>query len=421
MLEKILRSIEKFIPKKIYHFFQPAYHYSLSLVGAILYGFPARNLKIIGVTGTKGKSTTVELLNAVLEKAGQKTALTSTIHFKIGEKIIPNKYKMSMPGRFFMQKFLHDAKKAGCSWVILELTSEGAKQFRHKYIPLNGFIFTNLSPEHIESHGSFEKYREAKLSIADNLSSRKNSVLVVNGDDENSEYFLQKKAGAKISFSLKDAEPYSLENGIVMNFDGMEIKSKLKGEFNIYNILGVCTLLDELGIENEKIKEGIESVGEVLGRAQEIKEGQDFTVVVDYAHTPDSLNAIYKAYPENKICILGNTGGGRDTWKRPEMAKIADKYCSHIILTNEDPYDEDPNEIVAEMKEAIKETPCDVIMDRREAISNAFKMAKNGDAVLITGKGTDPYIMEADGKKTPWSDAEVCREELKKLDFRKIL
>lgn len=415
MLEKILRSVEKFIPKKIYHFFQPVYHYILSLAGAIRYGFPARNLKIIGVTGTKGKSTTVELLNAVLEEAGYTTALTSTIHFKIGKKIVPNKYKMSMPGRFFMQKFLHDASEAKCDWVILELTSEGSKQFRHKHIPLNAFIFTNLSPEHIESHGSFEKYRQAKLNLANNLSSKRNSVLVVNGDDENSEYFLQKKAGSKISYSLEDAKPYSLENGISMNFEDIKIDSKLKGEFNIYNILAVATLTDALGISKEVIKSGIESVREVAGRAQEIKEGQNFTAVVDYAHTPDSLKAIYSAYPENKICVLGNTGGGRDTWKRPEMAKIADKYCSHIILTNEDPYDEDPEEIISEMKEAISNTTVEVIMDRREAINRALRLAKSNDAVIITGKGTDPYIMGANGTKTPWSDAEVVKEELKKI------
>ncbi|HYF29045.1 MAG TPA: cyanophycin synthetase, partial [Candidatus Paceibacterota bacterium] len=147
---------------------------------------------------------------------------------------------------------------------------------------------------------------------------------------------------------------------------------------------------------------------------ERIEEGQGFQAVVDYAHTPDSLAALYSAYPGRKICVLGNTGGGRDTWKRPEMGRIADEACDEVILTNEDPYDEDPRAIVEAMAAGMKRAP-KIIMDRREAIGAALSLARPGDAVLITGKGTDPYIMEANGKKTPWSDAAVVREELKKL------
>ncbi len=180
---KILRIIKKLIPKKLYTLLQPVYHFLLTLSGALIYRFPARKIKIIGVTGTKGKSSTVEILNSIFETAGYKTALSGTIRFKIGENTKPNTYKMSMPGRFFMQKFLRDAVDQSCDIVLLEMTSEGAKQFRHKFIYLDALLFTNLSPEHIESHGSFENYKKAKLHIVDNLQKKK-GVLITHTDSE---------------------------------------------------------------------------------------------------------------------------------------------------------------------------------------------------------------------------------------------
>lgn len=417
MLNKILRFIEKLIPKKIYKFFQPTYHFFLSLFGAFIYRFPSRKIRVVGVTGTKGKSTVTELLNGVLEEAGFKTALQSTIHFKVGEKSWSNKYKMSMPGRFFIQKLLSDAVKEKCDWAILELTSEGARQFRNKFINLEALIFTNLSPEHIESHGSFEKYRDAKLSIANGLKKQNGhkTHLILNKDDEASELFMQKNADNKVQYSLNDATLLSYENKIEMQIGKMTIYSKLQGKFNAQNILAVVTFAREIGIPEEKIKAGIEKVESVPGRVQKVDVGQDFEVYVDYAHTKESLESLYQTFSSPKICVLGNTGGGRDTWKRPEMAKIADKYCSQIILTNEDPYDEDPQKILDEMRVGIKNKPVEIILDRREAIKSALTKAVSGDIVLITGKGTDPYIMEANNKKTPWSDFEITKEELNKL------
>jgi len=424
-MQNILNKIKKIIPKELFKAGQPIYHYLLTLTGAIIYRFPSKKLYVIGITGTKGKSTTVEIMNSILETAGYKTSLSNTIRFKIDEASKPNKYKMSMPGRFFMQKFLADSIKEGCTHAVVEITSEGSKQFRHKFIDLDAFIFTNLSPEHIESHGSYEKYRQAKLNIAKNLNnkSKKNTIMVVNGDDIESELFLEEQADKKISYSLSDAKPISLNNGIEMRFDKTTFYSKLEGEFNAYNILAAATLADALGISHETIKKGVENLSEVKGRVQKIDLGQDFQVVVDYAHTPDSLEKLYQAFPNNKkVCVLGNTGGGRDTWKRPVMAQVAEKYCDEIILTNEDPYDEDPQKIIDEMKKVIKNKPVYDIMDRRAAIKTAIKTAKKlgGDSVvLISGKGTDPYIMEENNKKTPWSDFEVAKEELQKLLIKK--
>jgi UDP-N-acetylmuramyl tripeptide synthase len=198
---------------------------------------------------------------------------------------------------------------------------------------------------------------------------------------------------------------------------------KLAGIFNVSNALGAIACAKHFGIDMSLIKKGLESIEKVRGRVEKIDMGQPFEVVVDYAHTPESLKAIYEVYAptlrseqaHKLICVLGNTGGGRDKWKRPEMGKIADEYCSEIILTNEDPYDEDPMKILEEMKVRIKEKPCEIILDRREAIRTALSKAEEGSVVIITGKGTDPYIMEANGKKTPWDDASVVREELHRI------
>lgn len=412
-MENFLRKIRKLIPKKIFAILQPIYHYLFAICGAIVYGFPAKKIFIVGITGTKGKSTTSEMINAIFEEAGYKTALSDTINFKIAGELVPNKHKMSMPGRFFMQKFLHDALRAGCTHAVIEMTSEGAKQFRHKFIWLDAFIFTNLTPEHIEDHGSYEKYKEAKLKIADNLT-KKNGIMVVNGDDEEAEAFLARvNVDRKIKYSLSDAKPIVFGNQTEMRFKKSILYSKLPGEFNVYNILAAATLADALGIDRETIRRAIEKLKEVPGRVQKVSVGQNFDVVIDYAHTAESLEELYKAFPnKNKICVLGSAGGGRDKWKRPIMAQVAEKYCSEIILTDEDPYDEDPMQIVTEMRDAIKQKTAKIILDRRMAINTAIKTAKTGDVVLISGKGTDPYIMEKDGQKTPWSDYDVAKEEL---------
>lgn len=402
MLDKSLNITRKFIPKSIYSFFQPIYHYSLSLTGAVIYGFPSRKIKIIAVTGTKGKSTTTEIINAILEEAGFKTALSNTIRIKIGDDSQPNMHKMSMPGRFFMQSFIRKAVDSDCDYIVMEMTSQGVLNYRHKFIELDALVFTNLSPEHIESHGSYENYRDSKLKIAESLSksNKRPRVIVANADDKESNKFLAYDAENKITFNLiKD------------------INTPLIGDFNKYNTSAAYTLCKAIGIDEKIVRKAISEFREVPGRVQFVNEGQDFNVIVDYAHTTDSLEKLYNAFPKGRnICVLGGTGGGRDTWKRSEMGKIADKYCQEIILTNEDPYDENPDQIVSHVAQGVQNKEPKIIMDRREAIAEAIKLAKTGDNVLITGKGTDPYIMGPDGTKIPWSDAKVASEELKKVN-----
>ncbi len=422
-LDATLRQIEKFIPHSIYKFFQPAYHYVIALTGALYYRFPARRLYVIGVTGTKGKSSTVEIINAILESAGYKTALSNTIRFKIGDESKPNMFKMSMPGRFFMQKFLSDAVGAGCTHAVVEITSEGARQFRHRYIDLDTFVFTNLAPEHIESHGSYEAYREAKLEILRNMlsSTKLIKTMVINADDTEGERFLRIPIENKVTYSLSDIEAFHEDReGVRFIYQRELFTSPLIGTFNAYNILAAIKTAELLNTPLETIQETINTFGRIAGRAEHVGN-ENYEIVVDYAHTPDSLIALYSSFghAKKRICVLGNTGGGRDTWKRAEMGRIADEYCDNIILTNEDPYDEDPLAIVEEMKEAIKSKPIEIILDRRVAITKALRLAKEGDAVLITGKGTDPYIMGPNGEKTPWSDAGVVKEELSKINSDK--
>lgn len=419
MYEKVLRIIEKIIPKKMYEFLQPSYHLFLASLGAVIYGFPSRDLKIVAVTGTKGKTSVTEILNTILETAGYKTALQNGIRFKIDKESELNLFKMSTPGRFFLQQFLSKAKKANCDWVILEITSEAARLYRHKYIDLDAFIFTNLAPEHIERHGSYESYREAKLSIANNLKAKKDrSIMIVNAKDKESKHFLKKEAHEYFKYDISDYDPYSFDNDkITFRLDKTTIYSKLHGKFNLENILAAVTFAKAIGISDEVIKEGIEKIEKIPGRVESIENDRSFDIYVDYAHTAESLQALYQSFPNKKlVCVLGSTGGGRDRWKRPKMGEVADIYCSEIILTNDDPYEEDPMEIVEQMKIAINSTPTEIILDRRKAINKALSKANKGDVILITGKGTDPYLMEAGNKKTPWNDAEVVREELQKLE-----
>jgi UDP-N-acetylmuramoyl-L-alanyl-D-glutamate--2,6-diaminopimelate ligase len=418
-MENILLKLKKLIPKNILAFFLPAYHYLLAFAGVLIYRFPSRKIKVVAITGTKGKTSTVEFVNAILEEAGFATALAGTLRFKIGANSRPNMYKMTMPGRFFIQRFLRQAVDAHCDYAVIEISSEASKQYRHKFIDLDALIFTNLAPEHIESHGSYDKYLQAKLNIAKALekSSKKNKIIAANIDDKEGHKFLAIDVEKKAPYSLKNGEPMVCHSeGTDFTCENIKIYSKLIGQFNVYNMLAAIAYARALEISMEVIKAGLEKVTEIKGRAQKIKNDLGIEVLIDYAHTPDSLKALYSSFPgKKKICVLGSCGGGRDKWKRKEMALIAEEYCDQIILTDEDPYDDDPLEIVESMAKELKHKEPKIIMSRRVAIAEALKKAKAGEVVLITGKGTDPYIARQNGTKEPWSDARVAEEEIAKL------
>ncbi|MDP2668679.1 MAG: UDP-N-acetylmuramoyl-L-alanyl-D-glutamate--2,6-diaminopimelate ligase [bacterium] len=412
-MDSILRFIKKIIPKPVFRFFQPYYHRALAEAAAIIYGFPSKKIKVIGVTGTNGKTTLVHLLSAILEEAGEPVASVSSLRFKIftgpdlGGKNDEwkNTLKMTMPGRFAVQKFLRKAANAGCKYAVLEVTSEGIKQFRHKGIKFYMAMLTNVTPEHIESHGTFENYRAAKAELFKTA-----KIHILNGEDPSIEYFVRIQAQEKVIYSGKDLPK--------------DFNLRLLGGFNTENAVAAYHAARTLGIDREIIKKVLESFENIPGRVEFIQH-EPFSAVVDYAHTPDALEKVYEALrgvTKNKmVCVLGSAGGGRDKWKRPEMGKIAAKYCDSIILTNEDPYDEDPKKIIADVEKGVlfswssQTMKYKIIVDRREAISTALNSAERGDMVIITGKGAEPWLMGPNSSRQEWDDRKVVREELKKI------
>jgi UDP-N-acetylmuramoyl-L-alanyl-D-glutamate--2,6-diaminopimelate ligase len=423
-MDTLFYHLKRLVPTSLFRALQPPYHYVLSCIGACLYQFPSKEITVIGVTGTKGKSSVVEILNAIFEADGKRTAVSGTIRFKIGEKSERNLYKMTMPGRFFMQKFLRDAVNAGCEVAIIEMTSEGVRQYRQKFIHLDALIFTNLSPEHIESHGSYEKYIAAKLELMHALeaSQKRPRYMIANKDDEQGARFLDAQVEYPLPYGLDSVELHNLnKDDLSLVIDGTTIRVPLVGLFNVYNSIAAITCARAFGVPAKTIFKALSDLEPIKGRVERFKTpkgaSKKLTVVVDYAHTPDSLEKLYKAFEkEVKVGVLGNTGGGRDKWKRPEMGRIAAHYCKEIILTNEDPYDESPRAIIDDMLRGIDdESKVRVIMDRRTAIRTALESAPNNSVVLISGKGTDPYIMGPHNTKTPWSDAKVVQQEMASL------
>lgn len=424
-MDTVRQTIKKLIPQRLFKLIQPYYHLLLAFWGDKKYQHPSGEITVIGVTGTKGKSSTTELISHILRSDGKKVASLSTIQFSIDGHTERNLFKMTMPGRFFVQKFLRDAVDAGCTHAVVEMTSEGAKQFRHKYIDMDALVFTNLTPEHIESHGSFEKYKAAKLELAKAVanSPKNNRFLVANVDDDHGQEFLDFEVENVLPYSLEDLSLHTLQkDSVSLVFEDTTIRVPLVGLFNVYNSLAAITLTRAMGVSMETILNSLRELPPLKGRVEHFETPKDahkhVTAVVDYAHTTDSLTKLYQAFPnKHKVCVLGNAGGGRDTWKRPEMGAIAEKYCDQIILTDEDPYDEDPHKIVEDMKKGMSPTaPVEIIMDRKEAIRKAVALAPTDGYVIVSGKGTDPYIMRANGSKEEWSDAEVVQNILASVE-----
>jgi UDP-N-acetylmuramoyl-L-alanyl-D-glutamate--2,6-diaminopimelate ligase len=428
-MNTILYWIKRFIPRFILEKIRPPYHYALAYVGSLIYRKPSKEITVIVVTGTKGKSTVTELITTILQADGNKVASLSTIQFRIGDDVQKNLFKMTTPGRFFIHKFLREAVDAKCTYAVIEMTSEAAKQFRHKFVEMDALVFTNLSPEHIESHGSFEKYKKAKLEIAKQLaeSAKQPRYTVANTDDEHGKDFLNIKVEEKLPYALENLKLHTLhKDGIGLIFqdadEEMTIRVPLVGLFNVYNTLAAITLTRALGVQLRTIETALRTLPPIKGRVEHFTTSKEstkqITAIVDYAHTPDSLEKLYQAFKDQKIIgVLGNCGGGRDTWKRPEMASIAEKYCDKIILTNEDPYDEEPRKIIDEMLKGIEDqSKVEVIMDRRMAIRTALEASEDGGYVIISGKGTDPFIMGPHNTRQPWSDAEVVQKELSLLE-----
>jgi len=410
-------AIKKLIPEGVKGF----YHYMWSLAGALYYGFPSKKIKVIGVTGTGGKSTVIAMASKILEEAGYKVAYSSSIVFKWGNIQEENKYKMTMPGRFVLQKFLNRAVSEGCDYAIIETTSEGIKQFRHKFIDFNVAVITNLNPEHIEAHKGFENYKREKGK----LFKITKGLHIINLDDSHKDFFLNFPADRIVTYGIENKNAdYVAENivvspeGSTFKIDGIDFELQLLCEFNIYNALAAVAIGASQGVSLSQCSDAIKKVGQVAGRTERVIDNP-FYVFVDYAFVPISLEKVYQFLkPKNGklICVLGACGGGRDSWKRPVLGSIADKYGDYIIVTNEDPYDENPQSIIDQVSSGIKNTnKLFKIFNRREGIKKALELAKPGDTVIITGKGCEPWICWENGRKEAWDDRVVVREEFKKL------
>lgn len=428
------------------------YHFLWAFISAVFYRFPSKSIAVIGVTGTKGKSTTVNLAHQILQENGYKTASLSSIRFRIGNKEEKNTLKMTMPGRFGIQRFLRRAVNNNCDFVVLEVTSEGIAQHRHRFIDFDVATLTNLSKEHIERHKGFENYKKAKGELF-----IQTPIHILNLNSKKINYFLNIPASNKygyecppLSFKQKTAsknqpqpdsvkkdhlikaeEVEELAESIKFKINNISFHLNLLGKFNVYNALAAITIAYSQGIAIEKCKAPLESSSRIPGRMEKVVK-QPFSVIVDYAHTPQSLEEVYKTTASNipketkLIGVLGACGGGRDRWKRPEMGKIAVEYCNKIILTNEDPYDEDPHKILDEIKGGVvansgSENIVEEIIDRREAIRKALESAQPNDAVIITGKGSEPWMCVEKGRKVPWDDRQIVKEELAKITSSKNL
>ncbi len=446
MLDNILRFFrEKVIPGPIFRFFQPAYHVLLALIAAVRHGFPSRKLIVIGVTGTNGKSTTVAILHELLRASGHRVGSLSSLRFRVNDEEKINAWKMTMPGRGFTQKFLADCVREKCEYAILEVTSEGIRQFRHAFINFDCAVFTNLTPEHIESHGSFEAYRAAKVRLFQRTakSGRKRisgkpipKVIVVNIDDPEHAHFLAHGADSYVGFTLQGREEKSLrpvsisdvregKDGISFSYNGEAFHSSLHGGFNAANIAAAIAAFREFGGDTSAIGNGLKRIENVPGRFEYIEGSQPFDVIVDYAFTPNALTKAYasaRASQSNKsrsmICVLGAAGGGRDAWKRPVLGEIASKFCDHIILADEDPYDENPQSILSDIEKGIRSREkCEKILNRVAAIERAISLAQEGDVVMLTGKGAEPWIVGPHGKKIPWDERKTAQEALARRGF----
>jgi len=442
--------IRKFIPKAVIN----QYHKTLAVLANIIYGRPSEKMIVIGVTGTNGKSSTVVLIAKILESAGHKVGAASTVYFKVAEKEWLNDKKMTMLGRMALQKLLKQMVLAGCRYAIIETSSQGIEQFRHLGVHYDVAVFTNLTPEHIEAHGGFDNYKKAKLKLFKHLeklpakillSKKIRKTIIVNGDDKSAKEFLDFEADSKLVFGIENnlairqfnnltaKEIVYSSDGITFEVNNVEFNLKLFGRFNIYNALAAIAVAQSQDIDWEVCRHALEKISGVPGRMEFIDEDQPFKVLVDYAYEPESLKQVFAAIKchglvgEGKkiIHLLGGCGGGRDKARQPIMGELSAKNADIAIVANEDPYDDDPQEIIeAVAAGAVKAGKIAgqnlfKVIDRTEAIAKAFTLAQEGDLVLLTGKGAEQVIAVANGHKIPWDERVKTREVLNKMGWGK--
>ena len=435
----MLHKIKKLVPT----WMTAPYHWALAWISAIVYRFPSNKLIVIGVTGTNGKSSTIQFIAQMLEGLGKTVGYTGTAGFYIAGETIENKMKMTMPGRFFLQRLLRDMVRAKCQYALVETTSQGIEQYRHLGINYDVVLFTNLTPEHIESHGGFDQYKAAKGKLFAHLTNRKRKVIgnermektsVINADDPHASYFSKFDADRHVKFSWSEddgGEDVIDVHALSHDIDGAHVKINnvdglipMHALFQQKNAVATLSVVHSLGFGLRECMKVMENLDSLPGRFEIIDEGQDFQVIVDYAYEPYALEALLSAaekLPHKRIIgVHGSCGGGRDVARRDKIGRLAGHREDVVIVTNEDPYDEDPRCIIEAVAKGVKATgkregeSLFIIDDRMEAIQHAIDIAKKGDIVLLTGKGSETVMAVAGGRKTPWSDREAAHQALKR-------
>lgn len=423
-----------------------AYHYIESQIASHHASNPSQKMVIIGIAGSKGKTTTANMLWSILSADGTRVGLIGTANIRYGHKEELNPYHMTMPGAFIMQKILKKMADQNCKYVIMEVPSEGQAQFRHIGINYDVLIFTNVTKELMAAHNfSLETLHRHNKRVFKALHSspRKTidtaevpKLVIANIDNKYANDYMSYPADQKITFGTNAKADFKLTNvadtpsGISFKINNNSYKARILGTINAINATGAIATALSLGISPESTKNGVANLPTIPGRMEVIDCGQPFTVIVDYAHEQASMTALAKSAQSMRkgkakiIILLGAEGGGRDSAKRPEMGAIVAKGCDQIILSNVDPYEDDPIQIIediakgAEKAGAKRGKNLHLIADRREGIRKALKLAKPNDIILITGKGAEQSIV-IDGKSEPWDDRKVVREELEKTRVQK--
>ncbi len=402
---------------------------ALALISASYYAYPSSKLKVVGVTGTNGKTTITYMLKSIWEKDAEKTGLIGTIAYQVGDKTIPA--VNTTPESLDLQRMFCEMLKQKVTSVAMEVSSHSLVLNRVKLVDFDVAVFTNLNPEHLDFHKDMKSYREAKGILFQNL--KEDSYAVINLDDPEWEYFYNVSQGVRLTYSLKNKEAdfyartySSTDSGFKLELETpggeLDIDLKVLGEVNIYNALAAAASAFVTGTNLSKIKAGLESISGVPGRLQQVDLGQNFKVIIDYAHTPfafENLLRTVRKMTKGKIIFLFGCGGDRDRTKREIMGRISTDLADLVILTTDNPRSEAPKEIIAEILKGVSDrSKTEVILDRKEAIISAMRRAKEEDTVVLAGKGHEDY--QIIGKeKHRFSEREIVEEELRMLKCSK--
>mgnify|MGYP001603549463 CR=1 FL=1 len=438
-------SFKKVIKSVVPRWLVSIYHWKLAALANIIYRFPSRGMRVIGITGTNGKTTTCFLLRSILAASGRKVGMLTTVSFGFDGKQVQNQLNMTTISPFLMQKYLRQMRRAGCTDVVIETTSHAVSQHRIWGLHFDALALTNISHDHLDYHGTMEQYKAVKLK----LFSLPHRLSVVNRDDEAFDEFWREPAGQKRSFGLasRDADVTAkkiLTEGVGTLFtlvaaEGqIAVDLRLPGEFNVANALCASALALGLGADLANIKKGLETVEQVPGRMESVtlddaKGKLPFTVIVDYAHTPDALEKVYKALKPSVrgrlISVLGATGD-RDKTKRPLLGALAGRFADIVMVTDEEPYTEDPAQIIEAVAAGVPRGAGKgrdmklghnffKVPQRVDAIEKAITMAERGDVVLITGMGDQSYKVVGT-RHIPWSDREVVQAALRRINSKSM-